>query len=209
MQWLMMMVISFLSTPSVRRATEPCNNSGAQKAHFYPRPPCGGRLGSYPVKSAVCAFLSTPSVRRATFSRCAASSSSSFLSTPSVRRATIRSRFRLRRGIHFYPRPPCGGRPCGSGSDRPCQIAISIHALRAEGDLCPLAFLLLDRIGFLSTPSVRRATDQAINQRKHDVISIHALRAEGDGYFGGSFLHTGQDFYPRPPCGGRPCRPGS
>ena len=35
-------------------------------------------------------------------------------------------------------------------------------------------------------------------------ISIHALREEGDGSWGG-FLGAGDDFYPRPPRGGRQC----
>ena len=57
-------------------------------------------------------FLSTPSVRRATFSATmSASLSSEFLSTPSVRRAT-NTRVTIEGVTH-----------------------ISIHALRAEGDL--------------------------------------------------------------------------
>ena len=57
---------------------------------------------------------------------------------------------------NFYPRPPRGGR-------RSCLMisgvakAISIHALREEGDLCDVADL-----------------------RVHIIISIHALREEGD-----------------------------
>ncbi len=79
---------------------------------------------------------------------------------------------------YFYPRPPRGGRPCEgcSGCRSP---AISIHALREEGDLtawtlqCPAAISIhalreegdtqaivaarkIER--FLSTPSARRAT---------------------------------------------------
>ena len=56
---------------------------------------------------------------------------------------------------------------------------ISIHALRAEGDaiFCPRrqSFVV-----FLSTPSVRRAT-----------LVVYANFVIAD------------DFYPRPPCGGR------
>ena len=78
--------------------------------HFYPRPPCGGR----PVLEKVCphesSFLPTPSVWRATTSGGAAQESILFLSTPSVWRATYAPL-----SIHswqpdFYPRPPCGGR---------------------------------------------------------------------------------------------------
>ena len=61
--------------------------------------------------------------------------------------------------------------------------SISIHALREEGDLCefglvPVVFL------FLSTPSARRATR-----------------------FCGMQSASLNDFYPRPPRGGRPPRP--
>ena len=79
-------------------------------------------------------------------------------------------------------------------------------------------------VRFLSTPSARRATRQAIEDIKSDMISIHALREEGDP--GAVILHHAsvisihalreegdqirvfelilvQDFYPRPPRGGR------
>ena len=55
---------------------------------------------------------------------------------------------------------------------------ISIHALREEGDI-----------------SIASSTRTIL-------ISIHALREEGDQ--AGSHQHQGQeDFYPRPPRGGR------
>ena len=79
---------------------------------------------------------------------------------------------------------------------------------------------------FLSTPSARRATqdkqncqndsfisihalreegDLALHDALHDVaiISIHALREEGDGAVHAA-LPLSEDFYPRPPRGGRP-----
>ena len=78
----------------------------------------------------------------------------------------------------FYPRPPRGGRRVGGAGRQPTKD-ISIHALREEGDT--------------TTPSLSQAWMK---------ISIHALREEGD---------TGttdkpapyEDFYPRPPRGGR------
>ena len=60
----------------------------------------------------------------------------------------------------------------------PC-FAISIHALREEGDR-------IDRVKraisakFLSTPSARRATGRAAAVTAFQYISIHALREEGD-----------------------------
>ena len=61
-------------------------------------------------------------------------------------------------------------------------ISISIHALRVEGD------------GLVK-----------VYRNEVKDISIHALRVEGDGlYSRGNRRHD--DFYPRPPCGGRPMR---
>ena len=101
-------------------------------------------------------FLSTPSVRRATSSPSTISGWSTFLSTPSARRATTLQ----------------------SDGDR--LSAISIHALREEGDKTAFHKVFPIKV-FLSTSSVRRATvtDDYISSAAH--ISIHALREEGDG----------------------------
>ena len=80
--------------------------------------------------------------------------------------------------LHFYPRPPRGGRP--------------LEKLIKRG-----------LIQFLSTPSARRATVLATADRRCRNISIHALREEGDLTARGS-ITPGINFYPRPPRGGRP-----
>ena len=56
---------------------------------------------------------------------------------------------------------------------------IYIHALRLVGD-SPFFVTIIQKIKFLSTPSVRRATKclKAISWTQ--TISIHALREEGD-----------------------------
>ena len=102
---------------------------------------------------------------------------------------------------NFYPRPPRGGR-------RSCLMisgvakAISIHALREEGDDLAVNPKAQNRI-FLSTPSARRATD--------DPCPWYCARS--DFYprppRGGRHRPTprpdpGSNFYPRPPRGGRP-----
>ena len=51
---------------------------------------------------------------------------------------------------------------------------------------------------FLSTPSVRRATEQHRQIRNQRSISIHALREEGDRNHGDDAAAL-RDFYPRPP----------
>ena len=147
-----------------------------------------------------------------------------FLSTPSARRATLEASSGAEEDVNFYPRPPRGGRP--AVDDRHFAIveflstpsarrttphyvvyivsrAISIHALREEGDM-----------GWSAEGSGPEA------------ISIHALREEGDYILRISkmeqnrlFLSTpsarratpslcsqctaSANFYPRPPRGGR------
>ena len=57
--------------------------------------------------------------------------------------------------------------------------------------------------GFLSTPSARRATPGLCPDAQAGRISIHALREEGDQK-GEPITIPLNDFYPRPPRGGRP-----
>ena len=78
---------------------------------------------------------------------------------------------------YFYPRPPRGGRPDIHCNSRNTQK-------------------------FLSTPSARRATQGAVDIAQATPISIHALREEGDVKAPHSFGFI-NDFYPRPPRGGR------
>ena len=78
---------------------------------------------------------------------------------------------------------------------------ISIHALREEGDFVATFILLSIRV-FLSTPSARRATWPVLAVAMKFLISIHALREEGDWPLTG-LLRPENDFYPRPPRGGR------
>ena len=78
-----------------------------------------------------------------------------FLSTPSARRATIAKNDIFLSFTNFYPRPPRGGRRQGAKKTNKGS-AISIHALREEGDVVH------------------------VNCFEVTVISIHALREEGD-----------------------------
>ena len=57
-------------------------------------------------------------------------------------------------------------------------------------------------VGFLSTPSARRATIPSTSSSDELDISIHALREEGDVSFR-RIMVTSIHFYPRPPRGGR------
>ena len=83
------------------------------------------------------------------------------------------------------------------------SMLISIHALLAESDFAITDLTLLP-FEFLSTLSLRRATLMWYQCNTVVKISIHALLAESDecnNRFSGRVRH----FYPRSPCGERPC----
>ena len=190
----------FLSTPSARRATSKLFHSLTRHDDFYPRPPRGGRPAGRTYGQQVL-FISIHALReegdlRKTVDR---PEPSGFLSTPSARRATLTRETRRvpwEISIHalreegdrccqkycpgcryFYPRPPRGGR-------------------LLRGELEPIGFL------FLSTPSARRATRLFTYRCACCGISIHALREEGDS-LSLRDRFAAQNFYPRPPRGGR------
>ena len=146
-----------------------------------------------------------------------------FLSTPSARRATDFDPDAAKEeiiSIHAL-------REEGDGQQRHGRHdpdAISIHALREEGDSVRTEIKEVQTI-FLSTPSARRATGRWTGRPGGWKISIHALREEGDTFqprcapAAERFLSTpsarratwcvpcnricAEDFYPRPPRGGR------
>ena len=110
--------------------------------------------------------------------------------------------------------------PVGQGA---AGHAISIHALREEGDHSG-ALRDIRVMEFLSTPSVRRATSPRLLLHLLRGISIHALREEGDSTTYKIYTHIRisihalreegdrcgfcpypgiKNFYPRPPRGGR------
>ena len=125
--------------------------------YFYPRPPGGGR----PAAEAATAKVEKISIHalrvEGDVKACShVCDGEGFLSTPSGWRATTSSKKRTATKCNFYPRPPGGGRR-KSLADAPSDVAISIHALRVEGD------------GEFTPDSMLELA-----------ISIHALRVEGD-----------------------------
>ena len=198
-------LFQFLSTPSARRATLAHAEDKANRMYFYPRPPRGGR----PYCScgwAGFAGISIHALREE--GDCANLTNEDKKS-------------------NFYPRPPRGGRLryTKKGGQK---HGISIHALREEGDVGN--FFCGHAINpFLSTPSARRATEYIRQPDENVYISIHALREEGDITWATDWRHstiflstpsarratsqksTGsigtENFYPRPPRGGRLDRP--
>ena len=81
-------------------------------------------------------------------------------------------------------------------------IVISIHATRVGGDLVEIHRLQPVTISIHAT---RVGGDLYSLRTRHFLtsISIHATRVGGDGYQGAASA-TGEDFYPRHPCGWRP-----
>ena len=94
-----------------------------------------------------------------------------------MRRATTTLLLLLTTKLDFYPRSPCGERRI---------LTITICTVWK----------------FLSTLSLRRATNARPDTRQHDAISIHALLAESDRFVS-AFLGSVDNFYPRSPCGER------
>ena len=102
--------VTFLSTPSARRATLTVHTRLFWCINFYPRPPRGGRPLTSSSMASTSVFLSTPSARRATRLKPRASGRGMISihalreEGDSVHRCSISGH------IYFYPRPPRGGR---------------------------------------------------------------------------------------------------
>ena len=191
--------------------------------HFYPRSPCGERPIGVRAHLHDKEFLSTLSLRRAT-DNAAASATAAAISIHALLAESDTKRAAQCTAIHyFYPRSPCGERLHALLQGH-FIVTISIHALLAESDvtashnLCPAML-------FLSTLSLRRATQPGQFLPTAAAISIHALLAESDTVIAchlvldGLFLSTlslrratmtlplmvlfFSNFYPRSPCGER------
>ena len=194
--------IRFLSTLSLRRATNHLTGMTVTSSNFYPRSPCGERhhygwswYDDFTIS--IHALLAESDARTKahyaavhvisihallaesdplSFASCF--TALLFLSTLSLRRATSEYR-----------------------SNSICRC-ISIHALLAESDHNGGPWQA-GYTEFLSTLSLRRATNVGTNSAGLNVISIHALLAESDR---SRFreLRPSRYFYPRSPCGERP-----
>ena len=191
----------FLSTLSLRRATNSSVNTADKEANFYPRSPCGERRRKafsifLPIRISIHALLAE-SDTQGVFNLFA--NPDFYPRSPcgerrqAARRQTVGTAISIHALLaesdtsswgcklpksYFYPRSPCGERPAPV-SQMPGVSIISIHALLAESDGCRFVFLTLT-VRFLSTLSLRRATE-----------------VSGDTW------QRGSNFYPRSPCGER------
>ena len=169
--------------------------------HFYPRSPCGERLQrqieferysdisihallaesdkdlKYKPDQTVL-FLSTLSLRRATLKQFVVGDVMGISIHALLAESDGRITSKGTKKFNFYPRSPCGERP--TVLTLICEvIAISIHALLAESD-CKPCRTKHSTNPFLSTLSLRRATNIIVEKEIHTNISIHALLAESD-----------------------------
>ena len=192
----------FLSTLSLRRATRCLLACFVGCFYFYPRSPCGERhvlILSY--EKATKNFYPRSPCGERLWAACGPAGGRTFLSTLSLRRATMIHPRSCNAKPNFYPRSPCGERldpdsdsltddvyfyprsPCGerlNDAINGCNPDfISIHALLAESD-CECWTALNHLLRFLSTLSLRRATNIRQIQKIENDISIHALLAESD-----------------------------
>ena len=146
----------FLSTPSGWRATHAVRFKHSHLVYFYPRPPGGGRRNTGTAdKQPLTISIHALRVEGDNLFVAVVVLLGLFLSTPSGWRATFSFTVYVYVVVYFYPRPPGGGRPAATpisfnmyaflstpsgwratqeGSLPPETVAISIHALRVEGD---------------------------------------------------------------------------
>ena len=189
----------FLSTLSLRRATEGRRARYCYGGYFYPRSPCGERLRTIMSQPAPWAFLSTLSLRRATHA--------------------IEHRHKPNR--YFYPRSPCGERPHHPMRQNRTSVhfyprSTSLAASSARAFLSTLSLrratalhVVMGGAGiFLSTLSLRRATYSL--QAHRFTISYFYPRSPCGERLRSVLRQTATTvyFYPRSPCGERlhlPC----
>ena len=237
-------IVTYISIHALREEGDPVTlPHQPPRINFYPRPPRGGRRGQA-VHQALHQVISIHALREeGDFDRFVPRLIRQhfyprpprgrptlwlwlpcrriFLSTPSARRATA-YRHSQADVVNFYPRPPQGGRR--KLLDHLIrERAISIHALRKEGDV----------FGMLPFRSVKNFYPRPPRGGRPPVvargypsakISIHALREGATSVVTRpsvslAFLSTPsarrdagpqlrerpeRDFYPRPPRGGRP-----
>ena len=191
-------------------------------AYFYPRSPCGERLGQgFPVQPIANISIHALLAESDLLILFSSTSIPIFLSTLSLRRATkhvFQNQLRYRISIHallaesdklqqgrngqninFYPRSPCGERLWVLRKVPILGIFLSTLSLR-RATYYFAAFLCL--LKFLSTLSLRRATFGLCEGVFLLRISIHALLAESDLGRVEVVLRI-LNFYPRSPCGER------
>ena len=198
-----------------------CPSWAPTRTNFYPRPPRGGRLGGRGVLQqrdpiSIHALreegdIETKRERRKRGISIHALREEGDMTTttslPIARHFYPRPPRGGRRGeallvqlfMNFYPRPPRGGRQKAFG---PVLKKIEFLSTPSARRATEFGEMFSAGIAFLSTPSARRATQLEGPGAEPHPISIHALREEGDRFTAVKTAFS-NDFYPRPPRGGR------
>ena len=190
----------FLSTLSLRRATQAVPAATPRAGHFYPRSPCGERPAfRFPGLHTITNFYPrSPCGERRTKTALTSTVLNFYPRSPCGERPMTSIYFH---GIfYFYPRSPCGERHlpqrnCAAGAKflstlslRRATITLKEYAFR-HGNFYPRSPCGERRFSFwrctaqrifLSTLSLRRATLPGGDRPRHAGISIHALLAESD-----------------------------
>ena len=160
-----------------RQSQPPC---GHPTTNFYPRSPCGERLDTANSFGGNDIFLSTLSLRRATQAK-------------ALKVATLRI------SIHAL----LAESDQSASYNAALEDAISIHALLAESDSKD-SMISVDKIPFLSTLSLRRATAVVLRIAKQ-ARDFYPRSPCGERRPAGVlYCHLIPNFYPRSPCGERP-----
>ena len=195
----------FISIHALLAESDENNDSDPYRGcNFYPRSPCGERrfcvyLFKFQPLISIHALLAESDFAMVI----EVETSDGFLSTLSLRRATVCLSLLRWHSLNFYPRSPCGERLTLMHAAQ-AGNAISIHALLAESDASSRPAARLGRISIhallAESDIMRKCAELQL------IISIHALLAESDRQTPGEMV-CGQNFYPRSPCGERPCCP--
>ena len=102
--------IEFLSTSPLRGTTINLNKNRRKTKYFYPRPPCGGRRQpDAPTQKELEISIHVPLAGDDAFVSVVFGVLDISIHVPLAGDDTARSGLR-KVGLHFYPRPPCGGR---------------------------------------------------------------------------------------------------
>ena len=152
------------------------------------------------------ARISIHALREEGDNRCSRPNSQSrkFLSTPSARRATMSGLLSNLANADFYPRPPRGGRR-SQASAKKYNSAISIHALREEGDAERTSCKCERYVHFYPRPPRGGRLSQCSHSRRHGTF-LSTPSARRATPFGLPVPCCSANFYPRPPRGGRPIK---
>ena len=170
---------AFLSTLSLRRATDVACGDRHKLCDFYPRSPCGERLCRLPGTTPWACYF--------------------YPRSPCGERPTsqVPTWFGM---LNFYPRSPCGERPAVIKNSTAFSVFLSTLSLRRATDT---AIRELGKARISIHALLAESDTDAIIGCNSDFISIHALLAESDAPNRRPY-HCNKNFYPRSPCGERP-----